>query len=159
MPRVTLSPAAARAALALATDEVFLVCLQIYGPGLTTQRIVNNTVAINRGGTIFQPFPFEAVLPEDSDSANPQVSLRLDNVDRSITEAIKNYNGVPKCRLEVILASDPTHVEIGPFDFNITFVEFDAMVISATLGYEEDFLNQGVPAQNYLPSNSQGLFV
>lgn len=158
MPRTTLSPQAAQAVLAQSTEEVFLCCLSIHGPGLTPIYLVNNTVAVVRAGVTFQPYPFEAVLPEDSDSANPSVSLRIDNVDRMVTEAIQNYTGVPKCRLEVILASDPTHVEVGPFDFDITLVEYDAFAISATLGYEEDFLNQAVPCQNYLPSNSQGLF-
>lgn len=158
MPRI-LSPQASRAVLAQETGEVFLCCLQIYGPGLDTLYIVNNSVAITRGVTVFQPYPFEAVLPDDTDTASPMVTLRLDNVDRQITEAIRNYEGIPKCRLEVILASDPEHVEVGPFDFAITSVEYDALSITATLGYEEDFLNQQVPCKKYLPSNSPGLFV
>jgi hypothetical protein len=158
MPRI-LSPQGARAVLAQQTGEVFLCCLQIYGPGLTTMYLVNNTVSIVRGVTVFQPYPFEAILPDDSENPAPTVTLRIDNVDRQVTEAIRGYTGIPKCRLDVVLASDPNHVEVGPFDFAITGVEYDAVSITATLGYEEDFLNQQVPAAKYLPSNSAGLFV
>jgi hypothetical protein len=31
--------------------------------------------------------------------------------------------------------------------------------LAVQIGYQEDFLNQGVPAQTYTPSNSPGLFV
>lgn len=159
MPRTTLTPEAARAILRQATDEVFLAFLTIYGAGLETIYIVNNTEPVVRGVTLFNPYPFEPILPEDSDSASPQVTLRIDNVDRRVTEAIKEYPGTPYCRMEISLASNPTHVEVGPLDFAITLIEFDAIAITATLGYEEDFLNQAAPAQCYLPSNSAGLFV
>lgn len=158
MPRI-LSPQAAQAVLAQETGEVFLCCLQIYGPGLTTLYLVNNTVPITRGVTVFQPYPFEAILPDDSDSSSPTVTLRIDNVDREVTRAIREYGGIPKVRLDVVLASNPNHVEVGPFDFAITSIEYDAISITATLGYEEDFLNQQCPCVKYLPSNSAGLFV
>jgi hypothetical protein len=158
MPRI-LTPTAAQAILARETAEVFLVCLTISGPGLDTLRAVNNTQPIVRSMGTFHPYPFEAVLPEDTDSASPQVQLRVDNVDLQVTRALREYQGVPQCTLEVVLASNPDVVEVGPFEFSILAAEYDALVITATLGYEEDFLNQAVPAQTYTPSNSPGMFV
>lgn len=158
MPR-TLSAAAASAILARETAEVFLACLTISGPGLDTLRAVNNTEPVMRASGTFHPYPFEAVLPEDTESASPQVQLRVDNVDRQVTRALRDYVGVPQCVLEIILASDPDHVEVGPFVFSLLAVDYDAVVITGTLGYEEDFLNQAVPAQTYTPTNSPGLFV
>lgn len=158
MPR-TLSAAAASAILARETAEVFLACLTIEGPGLETLRAVNNTEPVVRASGTFHPYPFEAAVPEDTDSANPQVQLRVDNVDRQVVRALRDYAGVPRCTLEIILASSPDHVEVGPFRFSLLSVDYDAVVISGTLGYEEDFLNQAVPAQTYTPTNSPGLFV
>jgi hypothetical protein len=158
MPRI-LTPTAAQAILARETAEVFLVCLTISGPGLDTLRAVNNTQPIVRSMGTYHPYPFEAVLPEDTDSASPQVQLRIDNVDRQVTRALREYAGVPKCTLEVILASDPDTVEVGPFEFSILSADYDAVMISVQLGYEEDFLNQAVPAQTYTPTNSAGMFV
>lgn len=158
MPR-TLSPAAAQAILARETAEVFLVCLTISGDGIDTLRAVNNTEPVVRAGGTYHPYPFAAILPEDSDSASPTVTLQVDNVDRQVTRALREYQGIPQCTLEVILASSPDTVEVGPFEFSILGVDYDALLIQVQLGYEEDFLNQAVPAQSYTPTNSPGLFV
>lgn len=158
MPR-TLSPVAAQAVLARETAEVFLACLTISGVGLDTMRIVNNTEAVIRAVGTHHPYPFEAVLPEDSDTTSPSVQLRIDNCDRQVTRALREYQGVPQCTLEVILASAPDTVEVGPFDFSVLAADYDALVISVSLGYEEDFLNQAVPGQTYTPTSSPGLFV
>jgi hypothetical protein len=158
MPR-TLSAAAARAILARETAEVFLACLTISGAGLDTLRAVTDTQPLVRAGGTFHPYPFEAVLPEDTDSASPTVQLRVDNIDRQVTGALRAYEGVPQVTLEIVLASSPDTVEMGPFEFSLLAVDYDALLITATLGYEEDFLNQAVPAQSYTPTSSPGLFV
>lgn len=155
----TLSAAAAEAILARETGEVFLACLTISGDGLDTMRIVNNTEQVVRIEGTFHPYPFEADLPEDTDSASPQVTVRVDNVDRQVLRALADYQGVPQCTLEVILASSPDTVEVGPFEFAVLSADFDALLISVQLGYEEDFLNQAVPSDSYTPTSSPGLFV
>lgn len=158
MPR-PLSAAAARAIVARETAEVFLACLTISGPGLDTLRAVNDTQPLVRTAGTFHPYPFEAVLPEDTDSASPTVQLRVDNIDRQVTRALDEYQAVPQVTLEIVLASSPDTVEMGPFEFALLQVDYDALVITGTLGYEEDFLNQAAPSQSYSPTNSPGLFV
>jgi hypothetical protein len=158
MPR-ELSAAAAEAILARETGEVFLACLTIFGDGLDTLRAVNNTEPVVRDGATFHPYPFEPVLPEDTDTAANGVTLRVDNCDRQVLRALREYQGVPQCTLEVILASSPETVEVGPFEFSVLAFDADALTINVQLGYEEDFLNQAVPAQTYTPSNSPGIFV
>lgn len=159
MPRV-LSSAAARSILAEDTAEVWLCLLTITHPDMETIRIVNNTEAVTRGSVTFQPYSFEASMPDDTDDAAPNVALRIDNVDRDITRQIKSLQGPrPQVRLEVVLASQPSQVEMGPFNFTALQVDWDLMELGVQIGYQEDFLNQGVPAQTYTPSNSPGLFV
>ena len=157
MPR-TLSAAAARAILARETAEVFLACLTISGAGLDTLRAVNNTEPLVRAGGTFHPYPFDMDWPEDTDSGSPTVRLRVDNIDRQVTGALRAYEGVPKVTVEVVLASSPDTVEMAG-EFSLLAVDYDALVITGTLGYEEDFLNQAVPAQSYTPTSSPGLFV
>jgi hypothetical protein len=158
MPRV-LSATAARAVLARECEEVFLVLLEIEHPDIDTLRIVNNTEKVVRAEGEYLPYPFEAVLPDDTDNASPHVQLRIDNCSREVTRVLRELAGVPKCTMRVVLASNPNHDEVGPFAFSLLNVEYDAFVISAAIGYEEDFLNQAVPAQTYLPSTSPGIFV
>lgn len=154
-----LSPQAASSIIARETEEVFLACLTLTHPDLDTIRIVNNTQTVIRVVGSYQPYPFEAELPEDTDAASPNVTIRIDNCDREVTRKLRELEGVPKCTLEVILASSPDTVEVGPFDFAVLSAEYDAMLISVSLGYEEDFLNQAVPGQSYTPTDSPGLFV
>jgi len=158
MPR-QLSATAAEAILARETGEVFLSCLTISGDGLDTLRAVNNTEPVTRGTATFHPYPFEVELPEDTDAASNGVTLRVDNCDRQVIRALREYTGIPQCTLEVFLASSPDTVEVGPFEFSVLAFDADAMTINVQLGYEEDFLNQGVPSTSYTPSNSPGMFV
>lgn len=157
MPR-TLSATAAAAILARETAEVLLVCLTITTTD-TTLRAVNNTEELVRTGGTWHPYPFEIDLPEDTDSVGPQVQLRVCNVDRQVVRALKDYDGVPTVTVEVVLASAPNTVEVGPLEFKLLSADWDALTITASLGYEEDFLNQAVPSQSYTPVNSAGLFV
>jgi hypothetical protein len=159
MPRV-LSPAATKAILARETEEVFLVLLTLEHPDISpTIRIVNNTEQIVRTDGTYLPYPFEAVLPDDTDGGRPQVTVRIDNCDRDVTRQLRALSGVPKCTMRVILASSPEVTEMGPFAFSVLSAEYDALLINVVLGYEEDFLNQAVPAQTYTPTNSPGIFV
>lgn len=158
MPRV-LSPTAAQAIVARETEQVFLCLLELSHPDITTIRIANNTEAVVRTDGTFQPYPFEVVLPDDSDAGVAPVQLRVDNIDRSVTRALRNLSGVPRCKLRVVLASNPNVDEIGPFDFRVTDFAYDAMTITATIGPDTDLLNTQVPAQSYVPSTSPGLFV
>lgn len=157
MPR-TFSPAMAAACLAQQTAEVLLACLTISGDGLETFRIVTDNVPLERAIGTFQPYPFEADLPEDVERSPGQVEIRICNVDREVTQLLKEYTGIPQARLEVVLASQPDTVEMGPFDFSVISAEADEMTISLRVGHHEDMLNQRVPAQTYNPTNSPGLW-
>lgn len=158
MPR-TLSPAMTAAILSRETAAVVLAGMRISGDGLDTLRIVNNTEQVVRLDGTYHPYPFEADLPEDTDTGAPHVVVRVDNCDRQVLRAIRDYQGVPECVLEVFLAESPDTIELGPFEFAILSADFDALAISVQLGYEEDFLSQAVPATTYTPTNSPGLFV
>lgn len=157
MPR-TLSTAAAASALAAQTDEVWIACLTIEGDGLETMRIATDSVPVERADGTFQPYPFEAAIPDDVERSSGSIELRICNIDREVTRLLKDYQGVPRATLEVVLASQPDTVELGPFDFSVISAEVNEMTISLKLGHHEDLLNQRVPAQAYNPTNSPGLW-
>lgn len=158
MPR-TLSATAAASALAAQTAEVWLACLTISGPGLPTFRICTDTVPLETEDGTFQPYPFEADLPDDVERSPGTMEVRICNVDREVTRLLKEYDGIPQARMEIRLASQPDIVEVGPFDFTVLAAEANELTISLRLGHEEDLLNQRVPAQSYNPSNSPGLWI
>lgn len=158
MARV-LSPTAAQSIIAQSTEEIWICALKISHPSMDTVRIVNDTEPMQRADGEYLPWSFECVLPDDDDSSNPTVTLTIDNVDREVSSKLRSITGEPPtCRFEVILASQPDEVEIGPFDFTVLEGASDLISLQLKLGYEEDFLNQAVPAQKYTPTNSSGLW-
>lgn len=152
-----LTPTQARAILAQETAEVFLPCLKIEAGD--TFRIVNNTESIVRADGEYQPYPFNPQFPDDDDEQGSGVTITVDNIDRDVSRMLRDYQGVPKATLELITADEPDSPVLGPCEFSILAADVDVMQVSLTLGHEEDFLNQRVPAQTYNPSNSQGLFL
>lgn len=84
--------------------------------------------------------------------------MTIDNTDLSINEAIRTVVGKPTATLTVVLASQPDVIEQGPFVFSLQDAQGDSQTITATLGYETDIFTQQVPGQNYMPTNSPGLF-
>lgn len=154
-----LTPEAAQAILARETSEAFLALMQITGPGLDTIRVVNNLEAITRNGQVYQPWAFDAAPPEDSAQQSPTVTLTVDNIDRTVMDTLRSYNGVPRCELVWVMASQPNQAVYGPFEFVIQSAGANEMTIDLQLGYEEDILNQGFPGQTYSVTNSPGLYV
>ncbi len=155
---MTLSIAALRAVLAETTDEVFLECLTISGSGLATPiRVVNDPVPLVRSAGTFQPLSFELTLPTDSDESLPQVNLSVDNVDQQIEATLRAITGVPIVTLEVVLASQPDVVEVGPYVLAVKSESADASAVQCSLGYD-DVLDEPYPRDQFTPVNSPGLF-
>lgn len=155
----TVSPAGLKAMFARETDEVFLVTMRITHASFATIRIVNNTEPVTKADGTYQPFPFNLILPEDTDETVPQITVQFDNIDEMITDAIRTISGErPMCSFEVILASQPDVIEAGPFNFAIMGANYNAKSVECTLGFEEDILNQSVPSGIYTPANSPGLY-
>lgn len=153
-----LSPAALQAALAQETEEVFLACLTIEHPDLQTPiRLVNDTQDLVRAAGTFIAFPFEVPVPDADDQKLSQVQIRIDNVDRSITDTIRGLDGKPQITLEVVLASSPDTVEAGPFPFSLLDSGYDALAVTGRLGFE-DVLNEPFPKDSFTPQLFPGLF-
>lgn len=150
---------AMQALLAQETAEVFLVCVTITHPDIPTQRLVHNNEVVHRAVGDYTPCPMQVNMPPQVEDQIPQVQLVVDNVDRTVLQLIRNVSGVPKVMLEVVLASSPDTVEAGPFDFSLMSASYDVLAITGTLGYQDDVLNQQVPALTYTPTNSPGLFL
>lgn len=157
--RTTVSPSALKAMFATETDEVFLILLRISGAGLAPIYLVNNTEPVSVGNVTYVNFPFSIQLPDDTDDIISNVEVQFDNIDDMITDAIRTLNGRPDVSFDVVLASDPSHVEAGPYNFQILSTQYDREFIRCSLGFEENILNQAVPKGLFTPSNSPGLFV
>lgn len=158
MPR-NVSQAALQGILAEETGEVFLATLKITHPDMATPiRVVHDKQDLVRADGTYIAFPFKLNLPTDSEDNIPKVSISIGNVDRQIIQSLRTLETPPNITLEVVLASSPNTVEVGPFDFELKRIQYDAFTITGELGYEEDFLDEPFPKDSFNPNTARGMF-
>lgn len=157
MPRA-LSATAKSAIYAQETGEVFVMLVTIAHVALVSSlRFASNTQDVTSRGNVYLGWPFRVALPAELDDQLPVVQLQIDNVDRRIMEGVRQLTSPPTVTLEVVLASAPDTVEAGPFDFSLKGCDYDALVITGTLAFE-DVLNEPYPAFTFTPGLFPGLF-
>jgi hypothetical protein len=154
----TLSTLARQAIFAQEMKEVFLLLLTINEATLPDPiRVANNTRDIVSGGETFVGFPFAITLPDERDDGIPQMTLRIDNVSRSIVQALRTITSPPTIQLDVVLADSPDTYEASFVGFTLRRASYDALVVEGALTLE-DVLNQGFPALSFTPSVTPALF-
>lgn len=153
----TVSAAALRELLAQESGEVFLPLLTLSHPDITTLRVVANTVDITSRGNVYTAFPFDLTLPADATERLPTAQLRISNVDRRLVDEIRSVAGLIAVKLEIVTATTPDTVEIGPFDFEITHATYDVNNITGTLAFEP-LLAEPYPADTFDPQHFPNLF-
>jgi len=153
-----VSSTARQAMYSSSTEQVFLILLEIDHSDLSTPiRVVNNTQAVTHGGNTYSPYPFELMLPDDSEQIK-QVRITIDNVDRMLMESIRTIDqDRPTVTFKVILASSPDTVEAGPFECVLASVTYSLMSITGVLIYE-DRLRVKVPALEFTAKDFPGVF-
>ncbi len=157
MPR-PISSAMQTAIHARATDEVFLVLLTIDHEDLpVAERYVNNTEDITSNGRVFTAYPFSVTLPDQDPEKPPEVTLVLDNVAQDIIITLRSFSSPLSIDLEVVMASDPDTIEIGPLSLEVMNADWDAGVITCRISYPE-LLDEPVPFDTYSPALFPGMF-
>ncbi len=155
-----LSQGALQAVLSSATAKVFLQCLTIEHPDITTLFLVNNTEDIDRSGQTFQRFPFGVTASTQSEGKPPSISINADAVDRRIIIALRNLAGKRQRAIityEVILSNTPDEVEFGPVSFELEGVSggsSTSIVIKASI--LKGALDDAFPKDQFTPSNVDG---
>jgi len=141
-----------------ANAEVWLVLLSLRG-STGVFNVVNNNEDIESNGTTYYAYPFDIALPPDSLQKQPTVSLRIDNVDQSLTDWIRREFDPPTVELKIVLASDPDKVEISLDFLKLVNANWDAFTITGTLQVDDVF-NAAFPSvgQTYTPPQFPGLF-
>lgn len=152
----TLTPAAITALMANTTSEVFLSFLTI-DPSGTPIRLVNDMVDQEFGGDTFTAYPFTLTLPDEDGEQISSVRIQLDNVDQSLVSTIRSLTSPPDVELRIVLASDLSNVEAGPWTFQLGAVRYDSQKITAILTYEP-LLHQTWPQHIMSPTLFPGLY-
>lgn len=154
----SVSSAAVLGCFSQETDQVYLALLRLDHADLVSPiYVVNNTEDITSNGDLYTAFPFRIEFPTDSGDELVHVVLSIDNVDRSIVEAIRTCTSRPSVELEIVLAASPNTIEAGPFIFSLIGAEYNQFVVSGELSYE-DILNEPYPGDRFTPAEFFGLF-
>lgn len=154
----TLSLLARQALFAPETGEAFLVLLTLDHPDLEEPiRITSDAVETLSRGQSFIAFPFDIIIPDDTESASPRARITIDNVDRTITASIRAMTAAASVTIEIVRAADPDTVEAAFPGFQLINVVYDALTVSGDLAIE-DFTAEPWPAAVFSPAGFPGIF-
>lgn len=153
-----ISTAGMQAVNASETDAAFLILVTIDHAGFSEPlRVSSDAVdTISRGQT-FTAFPFEISLPDDSDDRTPRARLSIDNIDRSIVQAIRSIDTPPSVLIEIVRSADLDTVEAAFPDFKMREIEYNALVVEGALTIEE-LEAEPYPSRIFSPADFPGLF-
>lgn len=121
-------------------------------------RVCNAGQTVTSRGDDFLHFPFDITFPRASDEAPPSVRLDICGVDRQLIQAVRSIEGErARVALELVHSEDFDVVEIGPIEFDLIDVTYDALVVSGTIGHEP-ILNEPFPKDIFGPTTTPGIF-
>lgn len=139
------------------SSDPFLILLTLNHPSFDTVYLVNNNENITANGNVYLAFPFKATLPNDDGETQREVKLVIDNTSLELIEQIRTPTTPIDCKVQMVLASNPSVVEIEYEDLKIKDVTYTKQNISATL-YLDDFLNTELTSEKYTPTVFPGIF-
>jgi len=120
-------------------------------------RLVNNPVALERGGYSYSPFAFTVELPAEKDGEIGDAKLSVDAVDLSIIAAIRSIETAPSVEIAVALADSPDTTEVAFGSFLWRDITYNKFTVSGSLTYE-DRLDIYVPSKCFTPTIVPGVF-
>lgn len=153
-----LSDAHIRAANAPDTGECWCTLLVINHASLEEPLRFNNAGAdiVSNGETYFH-YPFNVVLFQDDEEAQPTARLQIDNIQRDVIETIRTLRPEPEIKISVVLASNPDAVELAYPFIPLKNISYDEFLIQGVIS-AEDFTGEPFPGDRMVPSAFPGLF-
>ena len=160
----SLSAAALADLFAQESTKVWLLLLHIEHADLASDiDVVNNnedvtSSAMGSGSVVYTAFPFAITLPSESeDEILGQAKLVIDNIERTIVNAVRSISTPPTINLVIIHSDDLDTAVIGPMTFTLQDVGYNALTVEGTIGLP-DLLNVQFPKESFNPNPTPGLF-
>jgi Domain of unknown function (DUF1833) len=158
MPR-DLSANALKEIFSQQSSDPFLFLFTFTHPDYPGQffRFVNNLVDITSRGDVYSAMAIKITLPVEDGNSIPTVMLEMDNVGLEILSEMRKVTSPFTVLVELILASDPSYIEMSVPDMLLTKLTYDASRLTGTLT-SDNFLNQKLPSGIYSPNFFPGIF-
>ena len=145
-------------AFAPETEDVWLVLLTIDHDELSEPiRVVNNQEDIESGGHTFTAYPFEIVLPADTEDGPPAARLRIDNVSQEIAATLRTISTPGTVDFKVVLSSAPDTAEREFTGMTLRNVAVTMQTITGVVGLD-DLRLEPFPVDSFGPTFFPGLY-
>lgn len=140
------------------TDACFLVLLKLDSDELASPiYVVNNTENIISVSIEYTAIGFKFILPSEEEEGVSNASIVIDNVDRTIVEAVRSVRKPLTVTANIIEASTPDTIEVGPLEFQLRNVKYNASQVSGDL-YYNNYLEKNAGTIKFSNLNFPGLF-
>lgn len=148
-----------RSLFAQTTSEGWLPLIDIDHAGISPPlHFVRDNQDVVSNGVTYKSLFFDVALPPDKVEEIPEVELVVDNVDLRLIDEIRTITGDPPVvTLSMVPISDPDNVLIGPLDFDLGSINYDASQVRGQLTFTSVYDDQA-PAKLFTPNNAPGLF-
>lgn len=138
-------------------NNVYVNLLEIKHSTITTIRICDNTEDVISGGNSYTAYPFRIQLVDDREGEFPRPSIEIDNIDGTIMQALRSILTKATITHSAVLFNTPDVPEIGPIDYTLVEVEYDAFSIVGILSLGI-FASQAVPFHPITNATAPGAF-
>lgn len=170
----TMSPAAIAALFSPDAQTSLVTLLTIYDPSddsTVLLRVADNytqrlddaatTQEISYGiisrANNFYFLPMSITLPSEEPNSAPRCSITLDDVTKQVIPIIRQINGPPRVKIELVLNSTPNTVEASFDKFYLSSISYNANQVTAELSMI-DYAMEPFPAYSFTPKYFPGLF-
>ncbi len=134
------------------TGEAFVELLTVNHPNLAAPiRLTSHPQGTTSRGQVFIFFPFQFVLPDDTQESPGRASIRIDNIDRTILAALRGLADPPTILYEIVLESDPDYVGVT-VAFLWRATNWDTIQIESSLEFE-DIGAEPFPGFDFVPAH------
>lgn len=138
-------------------NDIFLFLVEVDWKDGTFSRYVKNYENITSRFNVYEAASFEITLPEEPDGNIPTVNFTFGVNEYNALSKLRTATQTPELKLEVVLATDPNIVEIGPFTFDMKGFNISGNAVRVEAGFEP-LLDLVVPQIKYTPTLFPGLF-
>lgn len=154
---MALSPTALAEIFEDGDGLAWIALIEITHADITTLRFALENEDVVSGGDTYTASAMEVVLPPDTDSRKPGASLRIQNVDRVLSDSLRGLTGLkPQLTLSVVLHTTPNTVEYS-ISLEVDSARWDAgwCDLQVTLG---NLFDRAWPRPKMTGDNFPGLF-
>jgi hypothetical protein len=135
---VTISAAGIAELSAQECATAWLVLITFDHPDLDQPiRVTSDGVATTSNGEVYEPIPFQIVLPDDVEGRAPQARLVIDNTSLEVIALLRALTTPPSITLQIVRAATPDVVERQWTGLEWRSSTYDVGTITGTLTVED----------------------